>query len=268
MDHPACPGSPSLYSRSELPYPSAASRSSTRPPSPAFSSRRSSSLAELDQLATPTIEVRTGNSRLALPYTMDNTAALLDGANSHRPRLGSERSGTASYQPPPPPPTGAAVSSQAQRSLTPSNWRAQVPNEPPGSDLPYLQRLLRQQCSDAASSESPARGEQPRQQAGHATPAMLTSYTPRVAADGWYAYCFDRGNGRYTRLIPADVLPPLRDIPAVQQGCLGMIVLPQPRSGPAQTNANGPSSPAEPAGVRVRGPRHRGGVLPFSPENY
>lgn len=44
----------------------------------------------------------------------------------------------------------------------------------------------------------------------------------------YYAYCFDRGNGQYTRLIPADMLPPLVDIPALQQGCLGMTVLPCP----------------------------------------
>lgn len=44
----------------------------------------------------------------------------------------------------------------------------------------------------------------------------------------YYAYCFDRGNGQHTRLIPADMLPPLVDIPALQQGCLGMTVLPCP----------------------------------------
>lgn len=44
----------------------------------------------------------------------------------------------------------------------------------------------------------------------------------------YYAYCLDRGNGQYTRLIPADMLPPLVDIPALQQGCMGMTVLPCP----------------------------------------
>lgn len=43
-----------------------------------------------------------------------------------------------------------------------------------------------------------------------------------------YGYCFDRGNGQYTRLIPADMLPPLVDIPSRQQGYLGMTVLPCP----------------------------------------
>ncbi|KAI1136135.1 hypothetical protein F5Y05DRAFT_420267 [Hypoxylon sp. FL0543] len=63
-----------------------------------------------------------------------------------------------------------------------------------------------------------------------------------------YAYCYDRGNGQYTRLIPADMLPPLKDIPALQQSCSGMIVLPQPRTSPP----NGRSSNTEP--VALRGP--------------
>ncbi|TKW53610.1 hypothetical protein CTA1_2730 [Colletotrichum tanaceti] len=33
-----------------------------------------------------------------------------------------------------------------------------------------------------------------------------------VNTTGFYAYCLDRGNGNYTRLIPADLLPPLRRI--------------------------------------------------------
>ncbi|KAK2019332.1 hypothetical protein LZ32DRAFT_229066 [Colletotrichum eremochloae] len=46
---------------------------------------------------------------------------------------------------------------------------------------------------------------------------------------GFYAYCLDRGNGNFTRLIPADLLPPLAGIPAVQAGVDGMLVLPPPR---------------------------------------
>ncbi|KAK1995467.1 hypothetical protein LX36DRAFT_582356 [Colletotrichum falcatum] len=45
----------------------------------------------------------------------------------------------------------------------------------------------------------------------------------------FYAYCLDRGNGNFTRLIPADLLPPLAGIPAVQAGAEGMLVLPLPR---------------------------------------
>ncbi|KAF6816238.1 chromatin remodeling complex subunit [Colletotrichum sojae] len=50
-----------------------------------------------------------------------------------------------------------------------------------------------------------------------------------VDTSGFYAYCLDRGNGNYTRLVPADCLPPLVGIPAVQHGADGMLVLPAPR---------------------------------------
>lgn len=44
------------------------------------------------------------------------------------------------------------------------------------------------------------------------------------------AYCFDRGNGQYTRLVPIDILPfSLRDLPARVSSHEGMIVLPVPR---------------------------------------
>ncbi|KAI1441515.1 hypothetical protein F5Y02DRAFT_421932 [Annulohypoxylon stygium] len=55
---------------------------------------------------------------------------------------------------------------------------------------------------------------------------------PNVGMEGIYAYCFDRGNGQYTRLVPVDMLPALKDIPALQQGCAGMMVLPLPRGVP------------------------------------
>lgn len=44
------------------------------------------------------------------------------------------------------------------------------------------------------------------------------------------AYCFDRGNGQYTRLVPIDILPfSLRDLPARMSSHEGMIILPVPR---------------------------------------
>ncbi|KAI0098888.1 hypothetical protein GGR51DRAFT_565296 [Nemania sp. FL0031] len=64
--------------------------------------------------------------------------------------------------------------------------------------------------------------------------------------DGSFAYCYDRGNGQYTRLIPADMLPPLQNIPPMQQGCAGMIVIPQPRGLPP----NGHSSNTEAVPLR------------------
>lgn len=54
------------------------------------------------------------------------------------------------------------------------------------------------------------------------------------------AYCFDRGNGQFTRLVPVDVLPfPLRDLPSRVTSDEGLIVLPVPRVvGPDGQSAN------------------------------
>ncbi|KAK3360163.1 hypothetical protein B0T25DRAFT_515523 [Lasiosphaeria hispida] len=61
----------------------------------------------------------------------------------------------------------------------------------------------------------------------------------RQQPDETFAYCFDRGNGEFTRLIPADMLPPLRDIPAIQGGSAGMMVLPMPMGlGPDGRSSN------------------------------
>lgn len=58
--------------------------------------------------------------------------------------------------------------------------------------------------------------------------------------DNTMAYCYDRGDGQYTRLVPADLLPiTLKDIPARVDSDEGMIVLPTPRKpGPNGQPAN------------------------------
>lgn len=47
-----------------------------------------------------------------------------------------------------------------------------------------------------------------------------------------YAYVLDRGNGQFTRLVPADMLPPLNEIPAHQPSPNGMVVLPELQKAP------------------------------------
>lgn len=47
-------------------------------------------------------------------------------------------------------------------------------------------------------------------------------------ASGSYAYCLDRGNGMVTRLIPADRLPLLKEIPRVEPERAGLVCLPYP----------------------------------------
>ncbi|EEY14262.1 conserved hypothetical protein [Verticillium alfalfae VaMs.102] len=67
---------------------------------------------------------------------------------------------------------------------------------------------------------------------------------------GIYAYCLDRGNGNYTRLIPADMLPPALGIPAIQQGSRGMMVLPLPGAEPVR----GPSNNVQPVTLKLLQP--------------
>lgn len=84
--------------------------------------------------------------------------------------------------------------------------------------------------------------------------AVLTQLTSAPAQDTGastempaYAYCFERANGQYTRLIPADMLPALLDIPALQQGCVGMI----PLACPTGLAPNGRSSNLEKVQIQV-----------------
>ncbi|RYO91414.1 hypothetical protein DL764_008280 [Monosporascus ibericus] len=67
--------------------------------------------------------------------------------------------------------------------------------------------------------------------------------------DASYAYCFDRGNGQFTRLVPADALPPLRDVPAIQHGCAGMLVLPLPRAAPPGGRSGNANVSTEPSRI-------------------
>ncbi|KAF5025255.1 hypothetical protein F66182_2721 [Fusarium sp. NRRL 66182] len=55
-----------------------------------------------------------------------------------------------------------------------------------------------------------------------------------------YAYCLKRPDGRYTRLVPADMLPGLHELPTTQASAQGMVLLPdlhmQPPQGVAGMN--------------------------------
>ncbi|KAI8275871.1 Chromatin remodeling factor [Colletotrichum sp. SAR11_57] len=74
-------------------------------------------------------------------------------------------------------------------------------------------------------------------------PATDQGQVVGVDTSGFYAYCLDRGNGNYTRLVPADTLPPLVGIPAVQHGAEGMLVLPSPRGLDHQNPSGGTIQP-------------------------
>lgn len=50
--------------------------------------------------------------------------------------------------------------------------------------------------------------------------------------DDVWGYCLDRGNGVYTPLIPADMLPPMRGVPSTMRAASGIFVLPIPKASP------------------------------------
>ncbi|KAK6193835.1 hypothetical protein LQW54_012055 [Pestalotiopsis sp. IQ-011] len=124
-----------------------------------------------------------------------------------------------------------SIGAQSSRSLISNNWRTQPLGEPIYNSL--------EPVGSASSSLSPAARGPPSFSVNGPLrleqPGALMSY-PNMAAfsdlqlESCYAYCFDRGNGQYTQLIPADMLPTLQNVPALQQGCQGMIILPTPRA--------------------------------------
>ncbi|KAI1501980.1 hypothetical protein F5X99DRAFT_428030 [Biscogniauxia marginata] len=257
MDTPLPTASgPTVNSPSDLSYSSGASRTSTRNTSPnsiSAVSRHSSPLLSLNLKAN--IE-HTPNTLLDSQTKMERNP--FQSVNNRRNKLSTDRSTTSQFQHQQPlQPQVQPLRSSVQplgpsRSLTSSNWRSH-----PIDDLPPQPRNMYGPFDSSGGNHHhthhgairPTSYPSPR--LDHHRLTGLTSY-PNLGGvsdtqiDNSYAYCYDRGNGQYTRLIPADMLPPLRDIPAVQQSSSGMIVLPQPRAVPH----SGRSSNTEPVFVR------------------
>ncbi|KAI1421257.1 hypothetical protein F5Y12DRAFT_718642 [Xylaria sp. FL1777] len=268
---------PAIDSPSDVSYSSGPSHTSTRNTSPESASasggvhsRHSSLFASLS-VATANIEY-TPSTLLDQPISMDKNS--FQSVNDRRNKLASERLTGAQYQH-----TQQHHQQQQQqqqltspqlqvvrpgiqappthhRSLTSANWRT-----PTAEDLLVPQPRIMYNPFDAAGTahhlqHPPIRATpfpntrvDQHHHLHHAT--SVTSYPnlgPVLDAqlDGSFAYCYDRGNGQFTRLIPADMLPPLQNIAAIQQGCAGMVVVPQPRGLPP----NGHSSNTEPVVVR------------------
>ncbi|KAI0812087.1 hypothetical protein GGR55DRAFT_640397 [Xylaria sp. FL0064] len=143
-----------------------------------------------------------------------------------------------------------------QRSLTSANWRTPtvedvVLSQPRIMYNPYEPVNTAHHLQHSSIRTTPftnVRGDQHQHFQHVSSVASYSNLNPLFEAqlDDSFAYCYDRGNGQYTQLIPADMLPPLQNIPAIQQGCAGMIVLPQPRG----LASNGHSSNTEPVVVR------------------
>ncbi|KAH6655544.1 hypothetical protein BKA67DRAFT_690327 [Truncatella angustata] len=248
------PAGPAMNPPSEVSYSSEASCASTRTTSSATSLQPSSPLADLQQFTTTSIETASNDLPDPKP-NMERNA--FESVNMRRGKLVAERGNEIctttnasqfqrSLQQPQASRTGGSICSQASRSLTSNNWRTQHlienaygPFEPAGSSLNV-------QASRGISSypvRPPSRMEQHAPLMAY--PNMATFSDTQL--DSSYAYCFDRGNGQYTRLIPADMLPPLQNIPALQQGCQGMIVMPMPRD----FLSNGRPSSTEPVTLKT-----------------
>ncbi|KAL9476609.1 hypothetical protein ACSS6W_006450 [Trichoderma asperelloides] len=117
----------------------------------------------------------------------------------------------------------------ASRGLASSNWRTI------GQDGKSFTRVLPQaQLGTNLARAAMGNGDE----RGIPTGAGPASW-PGSVNDG-YAYYLNRGDGQVTRLIPADVLPSLNEIPPREPEQRGMIVLPLPRgarpSGTADIN--------------------------------
>ncbi|UKZ62080.1 uncharacterized protein TrAtP1_003338 [Trichoderma atroviride] len=110
-----------------------------------------------------------------------------------------------------------AAATPASRGLASSNWRT-IGQE----GNPFTRAHQRAQPSLGLAMASMEQGD------------------ARGAVSDGYAYYLSRGDGQVTRLIPADVLPSLNEIPPRELEQRGMIVLPLPRgirpSGTADVN--------------------------------
>lgn len=254
-----------VNSPSDVSYSSGASHASTGTTSPVTSSQPSSPLVDLRHFITTKTEYAS-NTLLDSHVTMQRND--LQSVDARDDKFVSERGNENSiitnasefqrpFQQPQAIRTSTSVGSQGLRSLTSNNWRTQLlgessysPFEPSGSTPTGR--------ANRSPTSFPVRN--PIRTEDHAAPMSYPNMASLLESqlDSCYAYCFDRGNGQYTRLIPADMLPPLQNIPAIQQGCHGMIVLPALRVFPS----NSRSGNIEPVTRRVRNP-----LTPFNVTN-
>ncbi|KAI1133303.1 hypothetical protein F5Y10DRAFT_287696 [Nemania abortiva] len=254
---------PAVNYPSDLSYSSGPSRTSTRntSPDPASAgslSRRSSPLVSLS-VAADSIKY-TLNTLSDRHTSMDKNS--FQSVNDRRNKLTNERisgnqSQRAQQQQQQQQQVSQASRSSVQgspshfRSLVSSNWRAHGVEDATRTMYNQFDVTTNHhpQLSALHTTSFPNPHLDQRHHLQHA--AGVTVY-PNLGPisdaqlDSSFAYCYDRGNGQYTRLIPADLLPPLQNIPATQQSCAGMVVIPQPRGLPP----NGPSGNTEPVVVR------------------
>ncbi|KAM0552551.1 hypothetical protein ACHAPJ_007879 [Fusarium lateritium] len=112
----------------------------------------------------------------------------------------------------------------APRSMSSGNWRG---SQPPADHM----NVITSGVGNYSLTNSPAHPSAPNSDGG---PVSISD-----CLNG-YAYCVKRPDGRYTRLVPADMLPGLNELPATQASAQGMVLLPdlhmQPPQGVASMN--------------------------------
>ncbi|KAI0186396.1 hypothetical protein EV127DRAFT_172987 [Xylaria flabelliformis] len=268
MDNPprAAAGNNSPSNLSRVSGLSHISTPSTSPDSTS-SSTPSSHTSPLIDLGGAITNIKHTSHTLLDPYSkikMDRNS--FQSINDRRNKLASERATVSQFphtqqqqsrqqQLASPPTQGARSNGTApfnhHRSLASANWRAQTTLDAvfPQHHITYSPDTYHSHPSLFGSFPFPnARVDQ--YQYLPSTPSVISypNLNPISDAqlDGSFAYCYDRGNGQYTRLIPADMLPALHNIPALEQSCAGMLVVPQPRASPP----NGHSSNTQPVSLR------------------
>ncbi|KAI0451703.1 hypothetical protein F5B21DRAFT_527640 [Xylaria acuta] len=263
---------PAINSPSNLSYSSGPSHTSTRStsPDPASAAALSRPFSPLVDLSVATTDIEyTPNTLLDPDSNTNMDKHSFQSINDRRTKLASERLTGSQFphaqQQQPQPRQQQLASPQIQgarpnvpappghhRSLASANWRAHtaedaVFSQPRVVYNPFDAHHLRH----ASIGSTPFPNHRVDQYQHHPSNASVSSYSnpgpiSDAQLDGSFAYCYDRGNGQYTRLIPADMLPPLQNIPAIQQSCVGMVVVPHPRGLPP----NGRSSNTEPVALR------------------
>ncbi|KAJ8129507.1 hypothetical protein O1611_g4125 [Lasiodiplodia mahajangana] len=255
-------------SPSDLSHSSGPSHTSTRntSPDPTSSIALSCHSSPLVDLSVATTSIKyTPRTLFDCHTSMDKNA--FQSVNERRNKLTNERpsgnlSQHAQQQQQQQQPQNSRSGIQGQpnhyRSLVSSNWRAHGAEDAalsqPQTTYTQFEASTNNHHAQLSSLRTTPFPNPRLDQHRHLQPATGVAAYPNLGPisdadlDGSFAYCYDRGNGQYTRLVPADMLPPLQNIPAVQQGCAGMVVIPQPRGLPP----NGYSSNTE--AVALRGP--------------
>jgi hypothetical protein len=252
-----CANGPTIRSLSKVSYTSGPSCTSPRSSPPAASSYQSCPLIDLSHFVASDIEP--ASSALLDRHQSEMERSAFQSANlrrdkvmtdhdteNHVPNNASPLQRAFPTQQPQSMRTSTSAGFHATRNLASNNWRTQALSEKSYGSFDTAGGAPAVHASQGVVS-FPGIIQPVSEQQAALMPYPNIVTISEMQLDSCYAYCFDRGNGQYTQLIPADMLPPLRTVPALQLGCQGMIVLSPPHALPP----TGRSSNNEPVLLRV-----------------